>query len=120
MVVVPSTHVLLDERGARSAVQVRPVFTDLEALKAYLISYAAQPRSCAASSDQRAGQSNIAGLRRLRTDEVDVPALHRTAVEEVVRGDIIPALERVFATLAKISVCILRLPATRVTSADMF
>ena len=34
-------------------------------------------------------------LRRLRTDYVDVLALHRPAVEEVVREDIILALERV-------------------------
>jgi aryl-alcohol dehydrogenase-like predicted oxidoreductase len=34
-------------------------------------------------------------LRRLRTDYVDVLALHRPAVEEVVREDIIMALERV-------------------------
>jgi aryl-alcohol dehydrogenase-like predicted oxidoreductase len=34
-------------------------------------------------------------LRRLRTDYVDVLALHRPAVEEVVRDDIILALERV-------------------------
>src|SRR5882757_4008823 len=34
-------------------------------------------------------------LRRLRADYVDVLALHRPAVEEIVREDIILALERV-------------------------